>query len=67
MENSEVFISYCHKDNRHLERLKTYLRDFERRGQVSYFDATQIQPGDDWRGRIDNALASARVAMSVSG
>ena len=62
MKNSSVFISYSHKDKKHLDRLQVHLRPFERQS-LNYFDDTKIAPGEDWRKEIDVALKNAQVAV----
>lgn len=60
---TKVFISYSHRDADQLERLTTHLKPLQRCGRVDAFADTRIGLGDDWRERIEHALARARVAI----
>ena len=58
-----VIISYSHADQMYLNRLELHLRPHVREGTISLWVDTHIQPGDDWRKKIDLALISAQVAI----
>jgi hypothetical protein len=58
-----IFISYSRKDFRWLERLQVHLRPLERLGQIARWDDTSIDPGEKWKSRIREAVATARVAV----
>src|SRR5262245_32663933 len=60
---NKVFISYSHRDGKWLKRLRTHLRELERRGLVELWDDTRIRPGSEWRKEIRDALDSARAAV----
>src|SRR6266496_5635076 len=62
-DRNRVFVSYAHRDRRHLERLRVHLRPLERSGGIDLWDDTLLQPGGDWRGEISAAIASAKVAV----
>lgn len=59
---NSIFISYSHKDAKHLERLRTQLVPLIRAG-LDVWDDTRIEGGQRWHEEIANALASARVAI----
>src|SRR5688500_14235187 len=59
---TKVFISYSHADQEWLDRLKRHLKPLVREG-LDCWDDTHIQPGDDWKQEIRNALDTAQVAV----
>lgn len=60
---SKVFISYSHKDTKHLKRLRIHLADYERNGLVDIWDDARLRGGEDWRQEIKEAIQSAKVAV----
>lgn len=60
---NHVFISYSHKDQEWLERLKTALSPLVRQGTIGLWDDSEILPGKKWRAEISEALAEAKVAI----
>ncbi|HEY7126467.1 MAG TPA: protein kinase [Ktedonobacterales bacterium] len=62
-QRTQAFISYSHKDKAYLTRLHDYL-DFYLPGRtLEVWDDTMIAAGTDWRGNIEQAIRSARVAV----
>lgn len=60
---SRVFISYSHKDKKHLERLQVALAPYVHAKLLEVWDDTHIQPGDKWKEEIEQAITSATVAV----
>jgi len=58
-----IFISYCHKDQYWLDRLKIHLKPLEKSFKVNIWEDTQIRPGSKWREEIQQALDSAKIAI----
>jgi len=58
-----LFISYSHKDEKWLNELKVFLRPLEQNNLISIWDDSEIQPGDNWRDEIKNALFDAKLAI----
>jgi len=58
-----VFISYSHEDESFKDRVVKHLAVLERTGQVALWNDRQIAAGDDWRSRLDQALAAASIAL----
>jgi hypothetical protein len=60
-ERTTVFVSYCRRNNRWLERLKVHLKPYDR--DLDVWDDTRIDPGARWRSEISAAID--RAAASV--
>ena len=63
MKKDQLFLSYSHRDSRHLDELKPHLQFLEERGLVSFWDDQKIEYGADWRKEIEQALARTRIAI----
>ena len=62
-QESNIFISYSHKDVRWLDLLKTHLQPYLRIGKLKVWDDKDIKSGDIWRDEITHALDTAQVAV----
>jgi hypothetical protein len=62
-DRNRVFVSYAHRDQRHLDRLRVHLAPLGRSGEIDLWDDTRLRPGSDWRREISDAIASAKVAV----
>jgi hypothetical protein len=60
---TKVFISYSHRDVAFRERLETHLTPLERTGTIERWDDTRLRTGQRWQSEIEQALASARIAI----
>lgn len=59
----DIFISYSHKDKKWLEKLSVVFDPLVRQGRMHLWSDAQIQPGDEWRQKIQTALARAKIAV----
>jgi hypothetical protein len=58
-----VFISYSHKDEALMERLRDHLSTMRRGGVISDWHDREIPPGDEWKGEIDEHLEEASLIL----
>lgn len=63
MPGPKVFVSYSHRNREALAQLQRFLRPLERDGLLAAWADTELQAGDDWAGKIDEALATATVGV----
>jgi internalin A len=60
---AQIFISYSHKNIKYLNELGRHLNFLQQNGMVSAWDDKQIQAGDRWFEKIQQALATAKIAI----
>ena len=63
MTKPTVFISYSHKDEDWKDRLVTHLGVLQSQGLLDLWDDRRIGAGEDWYQEIQEAMASASVAV----
>ena len=63
---TKAFISYCHRDARHLARLHVHLAYYKRCGLLDVWDDMKVLPGAIWREEINNVNAIMIEGHSLS-
>jgi hypothetical protein len=63
MTKPTVFISYSHKDEEWKDRLVTQLGVLQSQGLLDLWDDRRISAGEDWHQEIQEAMATASVAV----
>jgi internalin A len=58
-----LFISYSHEDERHRDALESHLKVLKSAGLVDIWHDRRIDPGDDWKGQIGQALEEADIMV----
>ena len=62
-ETVRLFISYSHRDEKLREELQTHLKLLHRQGVIDAWDDRRIDPGDEWKKRIDDNLERADIIL----
>ena len=60
---NSIFVSYSHRDERFLGRLRIHLKPLERQGLLDLWDDSRIDAGEQWKAVIEESLSRARVAI----
>ena len=63
MPRQTIFISYSHKDTGWMNELVKYLNVIGEEWELKPWVDTEIQPGDEWFEKIQEAMASAKMAL----
>jgi internalin A len=58
-----LFISYAHKDEPLRAELDAHLKLFQRNGLIEKWDDRLLNPGDEWKGEIDQNLELADIIL----
>ncbi len=65
MADTNVFISYSHRDSKWLERLNVHLKPLQRDFDADVWADTRIKSGSRWRQELEAALDRANVAVLI--
>jgi hypothetical protein len=58
-----VFVSYAHEDEKYRHELDRHLAFLRHAGQLSVWYDRMLQPGDEWKDRIDEGLDLADIIL----
>ena len=61
----KAFISYSHKDENYLERLKIHLAQIKRDGLLTEWTDKEIHAGENLDNNIDNALSNSEIFLAL--
>lgn len=61
----KAFISYSHKDENYLERLKVHLAQMKREGIIAEWTDKEIHAGSSLDNEINNALATSEIFLAL--
>ena len=61
----KAFISYSHKDENYLERLKVHLAQIKRDGLLTEWTDKEIHAGENLDNNIDNALSNSEIFLAL--
>jgi hypothetical protein len=62
-KKKRVFISYCHKDKKYMERIIVHIKPLERNGILDIWVDTMIKTGELWKAEVEKSLSSAEVGI----
>ena len=63
LNRDRVFVSYSHRDQEWLDKLRQVLAPDIRNDRIDYWDDRELEPGEQWFDRILEGIARARVAV----
>jgi hypothetical protein len=58
-----IFISYSHKDEEYLDRIRVHLKPLEEKELIKVWTDKEIKAGDNWKNEIEKALQNTNVAV----
>jgi internalin A len=62
-EAVRLFISYSHKDENQRNELQTHIKLLQRQRIIDAWDDRRIDPGDEWKQKIDDNLERASIIL----
>src|SRR6266850_3561292 len=59
----KLFLSYCHRDEKHRERLGIHLASLKQQGRIAEWHDRKIVAGQDWAEQINDNLLTADIIL----